>query len=70
MKLYLKNLTLTVLTLGIYYPWAKVATVRYQLENTHLVAQGDLDEFCASASVGGTATGEEISDFFDVDFGL
>jgi len=70
LKLYLKNLTLTVLTLGIYYPWAKVATVRYQLENTHLVAQGDLDEFCASASVGGTATGEEISDFFDVDFGL
>jgi len=68
--LYLKNFLLVVVTLGIYYPWAKVATVRYQLDNTALVAQGDLDEFRASADVGGTATGEEISDFFDVDFGL
>lgn len=70
LKLYLKNLALTVLTLGIYYPWAKVATVRYQLENTALIAQGDLAGFVASTSTGGTATGEEISDFFDVDFGL
>lgn len=68
--LYIKNFILIVLTLGLYYPWAKVATARYQLENTALVAEGSLDEFCAAAGVGGTATGEEISDFFDVDFGL
>ena len=68
--LYLKNFLLIVVTLGIYYPWAKVATVRYQLEHTALVAQGDLDAFLVSADAGGTATGEEISDFFDVDFGL
>jgi uncharacterized membrane protein YjgN (DUF898 family) len=68
--LYLKNFLLIVVTLGAYYPWAKVATVRYQLENTALETQGDLDDFRASADDGGTATGEEISDFFDVDFGL
>ena len=69
-RLYLKNFILIVLTLGIYYPWAKIATVRYQLANTTLHAQGDLDDFHASASADGTATGEEISEIFDVDFGL
>jgi uncharacterized membrane protein YjgN (DUF898 family) len=68
--LYLKNFILVVLTLGIYYPWAKVATVRYQFAHTALLAHGDLDDLRAAASAGGTATGEEISDFFDVDFGL
>ena len=70
LRLYLKNFALIVLTLGFYYPWAKVATVRYQLDNTALLAQGDLDDFRAEVGAGGTATGEEISDFFDVDFGL
>lgn len=69
-RLYIKNFILIVLTLGIYYPWAKVATIRYQLANTMLYAQGDLDDFRASAEAGGTATGEEISEIFDVDFGL
>lgn len=68
--LYIKNFVLVVLTLGLYYPWAKVATVRYQLENTALIACGDLGGVYASASQGGTATGEEMSDIFDVDFGL
>lgn len=68
--LYLKNFVLVVLTLGIYYPWAKVATARYQLENTVIIARGGLDDLHAAAGQGGTATGEEISDIFDVDFGL
>ena len=69
-RLYIKNFILIVLTLGIYYPWAKVAMIRYQLANTMLYAQGDLDDFRASAEAGGTATCEEISEIFDVDFGL
>ena len=69
-RLYIKNFILIVLTLGIYYPWAKVAMIRYQLANTMLYAQGDLDDFRASAEAGGTATGEEISEIFDVEFGL
>ena len=68
--LSLKNFVLVVLTLGIYYPWAKVATARYQLENTVIIARGGLDDLHAAAGQGGTATGEEISDIFDVDFGL
>ena len=69
-RLYIQNFILIVLTLGIYFPWAKVATIRYQLANTMIYAQGDLDDFHASAEAGGTATGEEISEIFDVDFGL
>ena len=68
--LYLKNLVLLVVTLGVYYPWAKVALLRYQIENLSLEAEGSLDAFAASAVDGTDALAEEVGDFFDVDFGL
>ncbi|MEZ5457859.1 MAG: YjgN family protein [Steroidobacteraceae bacterium] len=68
--LYLKNLVLLVVTLGVYYPWAKVALLRYQIENLSVEAEGGLDAFAASAADGTDALAEEVGDFFDVDFGL
>jgi uncharacterized membrane protein YjgN (DUF898 family) len=68
--LYFKNLALIVLTGGLYYPWAKVALLRYQLENLSVEAQGGLDAFVANAAQGTDALAEEVGDFFDVDFGL
>lgn len=68
--LYLKNLVLLLLTLGLYYPWAKVALLRYQLDNLSVEAQGGLDAFVANAAQGTDALAEEVGDFFDVDFGL
>ena len=35
-KIWIVNILLTVLTLGIYYPWAKVRTKRYFYANTSL----------------------------------
>ncbi len=67
--IYLTNFLGIVLTLGLFYPWAKVRQVRYQLENTWLSSTG-LDGFTASATQATDAVGEEIGDFFDVDFGL
>lgn len=65
------NALLIVITLGLYTPWAKVALLRYQLQHTQLLAVGDLGEFtAAAASDDSKALGDEISDFFDVDFGL
>lgn len=68
--LYLSNFVLIVLTLGLYSPWAKVRQMQYQLENLRVVARGDLDQFVAAAGEGVDAIGEEVGDFFDLDFGL
>lgn len=68
--IYVTNLVLIVLTLGLFYPWAKVRQMRYQLTNLSVVARGDLDQFSASAGEGTDAIGEEVGDFFDIDFGL
>lgn len=34
--IYLKNMVLTFLTLGLYYPWAKVEILKYHYQNTQL----------------------------------
>ena len=68
--IYVSNLFALIFTLGLYYPWAKVRQLRYQLENTALDSDGNLATFTGNASVGIDAVGEEVGDFFDVDFGL
>lgn len=68
--IYVSNFVLIVLTLGMFYPWAVVRQMRYQMTNLSVLAHGDLDQFTASASQGTDAIGEEVGDFFDVDFGL
>jgi uncharacterized membrane protein YjgN (DUF898 family) len=69
-NIYVTNLLGIVFTLGLYYPWAKVRQVRYQLENTAIDSDGDLSRFTAGASQGASAVGQEAGEFFDVDFGL
>jgi uncharacterized membrane protein YjgN (DUF898 family) len=64
------NLLGIVLTVGLFYPWAKVRLLRYQLDNTRLIATGPLDDFTAATTDGTGAVAEEVGDFFDVDFGL
>lgn len=64
------NLLGMVFTLGLFYPWAKVRMLRYQLANTSVIAAGDLGEFVADQEASPGAVGEEAADFFDVDFGL
>jgi uncharacterized membrane protein YjgN (DUF898 family) len=68
--IYLSNFVLIVLTLGLYSPWAKVRQMKYQMTSLAVVARGDLDQFAAAVGDGTDAIGEEIGDFFDLDFGL
>jgi uncharacterized membrane protein YjgN (DUF898 family) len=69
--IYLSNLLLILLTLGLYTPWAEVRLARYRLECLQLEAHGSLDEFAAAGSAAvPAAAGEEIGSFFDLDFGL
>ena len=64
------NLFGLVFTLGLFYPWAKVRQVRYHLDNTAIDSDGNLAAFTAGSGEGIDAIGEEVGDFFDVDFGL
>lgn len=59
-----------VLTLGLFYPWAKVRSARYAAEHIGVVAEGDLDEFAAGQRDRVSALGGEIGDVFDVDLGV
>jgi uncharacterized membrane protein YjgN (DUF898 family) len=70
LRIYLANLAALIVTLGLYYPWARVRLVRYQLESMTLNLTRPLDDFVSDASEAGTATGDEIGDFFAIDFGL
>jgi uncharacterized membrane protein YjgN (DUF898 family) len=64
------NLLAMIVTLGLFYPWAKVRSMRYQFANTGVIASGDLNQFVAEANQGVSAIGEEVSDIFDIDFGF
>lgn len=69
--IYLKSIVLIILTAGVYIPWAKVRLLRYRFENLFLITDQGLDEFVADAEEGqATATGEEVGEIFDLDFGL
>jgi uncharacterized membrane protein YjgN (DUF898 family) len=65
--LTLKNLALTGLTLGLYWPFAAVATCRMRLQAICFELDGDIADWNAGSSAGAQdATG----DFFGIDLGL
>ncbi len=68
--LYLSNTALIVATLGLFIPWAHVRMAQYRYARLALEIHGSLDEFVAAESQATAATGEEISEMFDVDLGL
>ncbi|MDR2244551.1 MAG: DUF898 domain-containing protein [Burkholderiales bacterium] len=66
----LSNWLLILLTLGLYWPWAKVRITAYRASHTAVLVAGDLDHFVAGASREKDAIGEEIADIFDFDIAL
>ncbi|MFY8117664.1 MAG: YjgN family protein [Roseateles sp.] len=70
-RLSLKNWLLTVLTLGLYRPFAAVHTARLRLEAVRVRVQGELDAWVAEQSLQQPdAAGEAAGDFFGIDMGL
>jgi uncharacterized membrane protein YjgN (DUF898 family) len=57
----LVNFVLTVLTLGMLYPWAQIRQARYVAERTTLRAASDLSEFKADASTDGSVAASELA---------
>jgi uncharacterized membrane protein YjgN (DUF898 family) len=68
--IYLSNLLAMFCTLGLFYPWAKVRLLRYQLSNIGVIANGSLDQFVADSHIQAGAVGEGMHDVFDIDFGF
>lgn len=71
MRVWIVNGLLTLVTLGIYWPWAAVAIARYRLESMTLEARAPLEAVAAtSMPTERSATGEGAVDFFGWDIGL
>ena len=68
--LVLTNSLGIALTLGLFYAWAQIRTLRYKVGHLTLIAAEDLDGFVAAEQEQVSALGEEMSDFFDIDVGL
>ncbi len=63
------NTIAMALTLGLYYPWAKIRMTRFLVDSLSLEAV-DIDSFVASAEAEQSALGEELGDAFDLGIGI
>jgi uncharacterized membrane protein YjgN (DUF898 family) len=71
MWLTVKNWLLMIVTLGLYFPFAKVATARLRLEAVSVVSHVDPDTLMAlPRSANDAALGEAAGDVFGIDIGL
>lgn len=68
--LTVKNWLLMVLTLGLYFPFAKVSFYRMRVESITPQLSGDIDRLQAQAAAAGDASGDAAGDFFGIDIGL
>lgn len=69
--LYVSNLVLIVLSVGLFIPWAQVRAARYWLDHLSVIGPaGGLDVFAAAAGEGLSAAGSEMADVFDVDLAI
>ena len=70
MMLVLTNSLGVAVTLGLFFPFAKVRTAQYKFQHLTLLASGDMAGFIDDEERQVSALGEEVGDFFDMDFGL
>ncbi len=65
-KISLVNGALILCSLGLLYPWAKMRSLKYLIENREIQID-DFDAFTAKAEDSISALGEEVVDTFDFD---
>ncbi len=69
--LQLRNMVLIIVTLGLFWPFAVVATRRAQLEAVTLRSRVDLDDLAGAVVAGESdAAGDAAADLFGLDVGL
>ena len=69
LKVFVVNVILTVITLGLFLPFAKVRMAKYRADHTQFIAAGSLEEFAAAEKEQVGALGEELGEVFDFDVG-
>lgn len=67
-KLAITNVLLVVFTLGLGYAWVVTRTMNYIFENIELEGNIDLNTLTQTEENFKDATGEDVSDFLDLDF--
>ncbi len=71
LRLTLKNWFFLVITLGLYFPFAAVATAKMRLEAVQVLTRGDPDELLATlATHEEAAAGDAAGDLLGMDIGL
>jgi uncharacterized membrane protein YjgN (DUF898 family) len=66
MKTILVNAILTAITLGLYFPWARIKMLKLKTES-RLIKIDSLEQISAVAIEKQNSLGEELSDIFDFD---
>jgi uncharacterized membrane protein YjgN (DUF898 family) len=70
-RLVVKSVVLTLVTAGLYWPFAAVALARYRIESVRVESEAPLSAFAGGIRGGAVgATGEGTADAFGFDFGL
>jgi uncharacterized membrane protein YjgN (DUF898 family) len=70
LALYASNLVLIAITLGLAVPWARVRLASYRAARLTLLPGGPLVSEADAAAGVPSATGAELTDAMDLDFGL
>ncbi|AUH33840.1 YjgN family protein [Paracoccus tegillarcae] len=70
MWIALSNAVVTVLTLALMYPWARIRMARYMAASTKMIAAGPLDDFIGREESRVTAIGDAYTDIEGIDLGL
>jgi uncharacterized membrane protein YjgN (DUF898 family) len=69
--LSVKNWLLIIVTLGLYWPFAAIATAKMKLESVELLARRDLDTFVrGEGETSKDAAGDAAGDVFGIDIGM
>lgn len=70
-RIYLVNVILLIVTLGLFTPFAVIRSLKYRLESVTAVTVSGMDQFLSGAAAEQVAaTGEGAADLFDFDIGL
>lgn len=69
-KVMVSNFILTILTVGLYRPFAVIRTMRYRVDHMALLSMGELETFVADANQQTGAIGVETAAIFDIDISL
>lgn len=69
-RLTLLNWLAIIVTLGLFFPWARVRVARYRAAHLTLAVSGSLDDFVAQEGERVSATGDEAAEMFALDVAL